>query len=60
MCSSIGTSFPPTVRAYTFYYCVGVKSESGSESRSNKDELGKVSRMFFLYRKEQDWEREQK
>ena len=38
MCSPIGTSFPPTVRAYTFFYTM-------LESRARaEDDLGKVSR----------------
>ena len=44
-------SYSTTV--HSFLHRVGVKSESGSESRSNKDELGKVSRekyFFFLHR----------
>ena len=43
----IGSS-APTVQSYTLSYTLGVKSESGSESRSKKkNDLGKVSRNFF-------------
>ena len=31
-----------------FFTSVGFKSKSGSESRSYKDDLGKVSREFFF------------
>ena len=44
-------SYSTTV--HSFLHRVGVKSESGSESRSNKDDLGKVSReknIFFFLR----------
>ena len=57
-------SYSTTV--HYFLQRVGVKSESGSESRSNKDDLGKVSRekiFFFLtpcWCQEREWEREQK
>ena len=44
-------SYSTSVHCFLQHHRVGVKSESGSESRSNKDELGEVSRekiFFFL------------
>ena len=40
-------SYSTSVHCF-LHHRVGVKSESRSESRSNKDDLGKVSRIFFL------------
>ena len=64
MCSAIGTSFDPTVRAYTFFtLCWRQEQEWEREQNMIKRRFQERKKIVFLTlcrHQEREWEREQK